>query len=149
MVLVRYQPFGGRPSHRDEVNRLFEGFFDRPEAGREAGQEVTLYPAVDLLEESGHYTISAELPGLKAEDVKITLADNVLTVEGEKKEERERKGRNYHRVERSQGRFRRSFSLPGGVRADRVKAAARDGVLTITVPKAEEAVAREIEVESA
>ena len=149
MVFVRYHPFGGRPSFRDEANRLFEGFFDRPEAGREAGQEVTLYPAVDLLEESGHYTITAELPGLKAEDVKITLAENVLTVEGEKKEEREREGRNYHRVERSQGRFRRSFALPGGVRADRVKAASRDGVLTITVPKAEEAVAREIEVESA
>jgi HSP20 family protein len=145
MVLVRYHPFGGRPSFRDEANRLFEGFFDRPEAG----QDATLYPAVDLLEESDRYTITAELPGLKAEDVKITLADNVLTVEGEKREERERKERNYHRVERSQGRFRRSFSLPGGVRADRVKAAARDGVLTITVPKAEEAVAREIKIESA
>ena len=117
MALVRYRPFGRLLPFRDEMDRLFEGFFGYPEGKR----DLMLHPPMDLVEEDDHYTITAELPGLKAEDVKITLTHNILTVEGEKKQEREQKERNYDRVERSYGHFRRSFALPNGVQADKVK----------------------------
>ena len=143
MALMHYQPFGGLLSHRDEMNRLFGDAYGRSRTG----QGLALYPPVDVTEDEDRYTITVELPGLSTEDVKITLERDVLTIEGEKREERERG--NYHRLERTHGRFRRSFALPRGVRADQVKGAARDGVLTITVPKAEEARVKEIAVETA
>ena len=146
MSLVSHRPFGGLLSLSDEMNRLMA---NSPGRTTETGREYALFPAVNVVEDADRFTITAELPGLTADDVKVTLAENVLTVEGEKKEETEEKERNYHRIERSSGRFRRSFALPGGLQPDKVKAVTRDGVLTITAPKAEQAVAHEVKVESA
>ncbi len=143
MALMRYHPFGGLLSRRDEFDRPFGDACGRSRTGR----ELALHPPVDVTEDEDRYTFTVELPGLSTEDVKITLERDVLTIEGEKKEERERG--DYRRLERTHGRFRRSFALPRGVRADQVKGAARDGVLTITVPKAEEARVKEIAVETA
>jgi HSP20 family protein len=87
-----------------------------------------------------------ELPGVNKDDVKITMQDNILTIRGEKKEEKKGKEGNAHRVERYYGSFQRSFSLPTSVKNDRIEAEYRDGILTINMPKAEEAKPKQIEV---
>ncbi len=105
-----------------------------------------LLPAVDVEESENDYVFRAEIPGLKKEDVKISLVDNVLTLAGEKKAEERRQDRTYHRVERTSGSFRRTYSISKPIQADKISAQYKDGVLEITVPKAEEAKPREIEI---
>jgi len=102
-------------------------------------------PATDIVEEADGVRIALELPGLKSEDVKITLENFVLTIRGEKKQVKEEKGKVY-RYERSYGAFERSFSLPNTVDADKVSATFENGVLTVSIPKAEQAKPREIQV---
>jgi len=103
-------------------------------------------PAVDVFEDKESLKIVAELPGLKPEDVKITMENNTLTLRGEKKQVAEEKTERVHRYERSYGSFERSFSLPNTVDAEKVAAAFENGVLTVTLPKAEKAKPREIAV---
>jgi HSP20 family protein len=103
-------------------------------------------PSVDVFEDKESLKIVAELPGLKPEDVKITLENSTLTLRGEKKQVAEEKTERVHRYERSYGSFERSFSLPNTVDADKVAASFENGVLTITLPKAEKAKPREIAV---
>jgi HSP20 family protein len=103
------------------------------------GESPALWsPAVDLVESKEGYAISVELPGAKKEDVSVECHDNLLSIHGEKKSEREEKDEHRHYVERSYGSFSRSFRLPSDASADRVKATFKDGVLTIEIPKAEE-----------
>ena len=146
MALVKWRPRGSLFDVRDEVNRLFDGFLpDFPWRGEtEAGSWV---PRVDIAETNGELVVAAELPGLTRDDVSIRIENNVLTLKGEKKQEEEEKATNYHRIERSYGAFSRSFSLPSTVDASKVRAAFRDGVLTITLPKTEEAKGKEIPIE--
>jgi HSP20 family protein len=106
-------------------------------------------PSVDVFEDKESLKIVAELPGLKPEDVKITLENSTLTLRGEKKQVAEEKTERVHRYERSYGSFERSFSLPNTVDADKVAASFENGVLTITLPKAEKAKPREIAVKPA
>jgi HSP20 family protein len=94
-------------------------------------------PAVDMSENDAAYVVTVELPGVKREDVSIEIAEDVLSIHGEKKSEREEKSERRHYVERSFGSFSRSFTLPAHVAADRIKASFRDGVLTIEIPKIE------------
>ncbi|MBK6766705.1 MAG: Hsp20/alpha crystallin family protein [bacterium] len=103
-------------------------------------------PDVDIAENPESYEIHAELPGMREEDINLTLNNNVLTVSGEKKREIKEEKDNFVRVERSYGKFERSFSLPNNITADRVSANYADGVLKITLPKAEEAKSRTIKV---
>lgn len=103
-------------------------------------------PDVDIAENHDSYEIHAELPGMREEDFNITLNNNVLTISGEKKREVKEEKDNFVRVERSYGRFERSFSLPNNIVGDRVAANYADGVLRITLPKAEEAKSRTIKV---
>ena len=103
-------------------------------------------PDVDIAENPDNYEIHAELPGMREEDISITLNNNVLTISGEKKREVKEEKDNFVRVERSYGKFERSFSLPNNIAADRVAASYADGVLKITLPKAEEAKSRTIKV---
>jgi len=127
-----------------EINRMFDSFFRGPE---EDGLQTTSWnPLVDVTENDHSYLLNVELPGVSRNDVKIVVQDNQLTIRGEKKQEKESKNSNYHRVERSYGSFQRTFTLPTTVRAEKIEANYNDGVLTITVPKAEEAKAKEIEV---
>jgi len=103
-------------------------------------------PSVDVFEDKESLKIVAELPGLKPEDVKITLENSTLTLRGEKKQVAEEKTERVHRYERSYGSFERSFSLPNTVDTDKVAASFENGVLTITLPKAEKAKPREVSV---
>ncbi len=101
-------------------------------------------PTVDISETKDEVIVKAEVPGMTKEDISVFLQDNVLTLRGEKKQEKEEKDKTFHRVERSYGSFVRSFTLPTLVQADKVKAAYKVGVLQITLPKAEEVKPKEI-----
>ena len=103
-------------------------------------------PAVDIKETEEALQFKVELPGLAKEDVEITVENSVLTIAGERKFEKETKGENYHRLERSYGSFSRSFTLPTGVRAEQVEATFDQGVLNITLPKQEESKPRKISI---
>ena len=103
-------------------------------------------PATDLQETKDDVVVSVELPGMKKDEIKVTVQDNILTIRGEKKQEKEEKDTNYHRIERSYGFFTRSFSLPTTVKADQIKAAYDNGVLRVELPKAEEVKPKEIPI---
>jgi HSP20 family protein len=127
-----------------EINRMFDSFFRGTLSDTD---ELTAWsPSVDIAERENDCVVKVELPGVSKDDVRITLQDNTLTIRGEKKQEKESKESNYHRVERSYGSFQRTFTLPTAVRADKVDASYKDGILSITLPKAEEAKAKQIEV---
>jgi HSP20 family protein len=152
MSIVRWSPahdLATLPSDvlsiQREINRMFNSFF-RPANEDESLATAAWNPAVDIAERDHEYVVRIELPGVTREDVKITMEDNTLVVRGEKKQEKESKGANYHRVERSFGSFQRSFMLPSGVSPDAIGATFKDGVLNITLPKSEEAKRKEIEV---
>jgi HSP20 family protein len=133
---VELDPFGGWGPFREwglpaRLGRLF-GDLPVTSGGRIA-------PAVDIAEDDDRYVVTVELPGSKKEDVTVEMKDNLLTIRGEKRTEREGKKEHSRWVERSFGSFSRSFTLPANAIADRVKASFKEGVLTIEVPKAEDA----------
>jgi len=103
-------------------------------------------PAFDIKENEKEYVVTAELPGMEAKDIDVTLSDGILTVKGEKKKEHEDKGENYHRIERSYGSFHRSFRIPGKIKTDSVDANYKDGILKLTLQKTEESGSKKIEV---
>ena len=129
-----------------EINRVFDNFF-HGDVEDDGSFGLSLWtPAVDIKEEADGYVVNVELPGVKKDDVKITVESNVLTIRGEKKEEKNAKEGNFQRVERSYGSFQRSFTLPSTVKNEKIEASYNDGVLTVTLPKAEEAKPKQIEV---
>ncbi|MCX7984007.1 MAG: Hsp20/alpha crystallin family protein [Bacteroidetes bacterium] len=152
MALIRWNPareLANFPNEifnlQREINRMFDSFF----RGWRDEEETSLAqwsPAVDIAEKDDAYIVKVELPGVEKDDVKVTLESNVLTIRGEKKFEKETKKENYHRIERCYGSFNRSFTLPSTVKSDKIDATYKDGVLTITLPKAEEAKPKQIEV---
>ena len=103
-------------------------------------------PTVDIEENRDNFTIKAELPGVKKEDVSVSLEDSVLTIRGQKKYEKEEKDKKHHLVECSYGSFVRSFTLPANIKSDKIDANYKDGILSLTVPKAEESKPKQIEV---
>jgi HSP20 family protein len=106
-------------------------------------------PPVDIYETEDAIVLKAELPGIDAKDVEVRVEDNTLYLKGERKYEKEVKEQNYHRVERSYGSFARSFSLPNSIDAEKVKAEYKDGLLTLTMPKREEAKPKTIKIDVA
>ena len=120
---------------------LFDAFFNdsRLPAAVGNGSAVNYSPRIDVKESEAAYEISAELPGLEEKDVEITVADGILTLKGEKSAEKEEQDDNYYRKERVYGSFERSFRLPDEVEADKVEANFKNGVLTVGLPKSEEA----------
>jgi HSP20 family protein len=153
MTLIRWKPtreLAQWPndlwSMQREINRMFDSFM---QGGTQDDGSFGLNmwtPAVDIAERENEFEVKVELPGVSKDDVKITLESNILTIRGEKKQEKEDKGENHHRVERSYGSFQRSFMLPAIVKNDKIDANYRDGILTIMLPKAEEAKPKQIEV---
>ncbi len=130
---------------RRQINRMFDNLF-RGELPEPSELDGIWNPSVDIAERENEYLVKVELPGVNKDDVRITLEENLLTIRGEKKQEKESKDANYHRMERSYGSFQRSFTLPTSVKADKIDASYRDGILTVTLPKADEAKRKQIEV---
>ena len=142
-LIPRFRSIATRPE-RDIFDWAFDGF-DLPDIFR---SEKALTPAFDISETANEIHVKAELPGVDAKEIDITVTGDLLTIKGEKKEENEEKGQNFHRRERRYGSFSRSFRLPVEVKADSIDAGYKDGVLTVTMPKAEAEKARRIEVTS-
>lgn len=153
MALVRFRPFSQSPDDpfRDvtdiqgQMNRLFDSLLGRPSPM--AGLERMWAPAVDVYETEDELVIAAELPGLNQKDVHLTLAGDMLTLRGERQRSHEVTPDSYYRAERWWGKFERTLPLPIPVEAGKVKAAYRDGVLTVTLPKADEIKQKEIKID--
>jgi HSP20 family protein len=153
MSLIRWQrpetnvwsPFRHLSLLRHEIDRLF----DSPLNALSSDSQQFLSgwaPAVDLHEERDHLVLRAELPGMKKEDIDISLHGDVLTLSGERKEEKEYEKAETYRSERFLGKFQRIFTLPVAVDANKVQASYRDGILTVHLPKSEEAKPKQIDV---
>jgi HSP20 family protein len=137
----------GFPDLFDEMDRLWESFMPARWRGFGIPGRDRLMPALDVFEKEGKLHVHAELPGLTAKDVEIEIADDALTISGEKKDEREVREGNYYRTERSYGSFRRQVALPAGADTDNVEANFKDGLLKIEIPvKAATTTAKKIEV---
>ena len=135
-------------SLQQQIDRLFDDFTRGFPTFAGAGA-TELMPSMDVTETDKQIEITAELPGLEDKDVQVNVADNVLTIRGEKKAEKEEKDKAYRLVERSYGSFMRSLELPEGVNADAIKASINKGVLTVTVPKPAPAQVKKIDVQAA
>ena len=145
MSLIRWEPFG----NLDDVFGRTRSLWPRWALEENGGQRVEWRPTADISETDGEYLIRAELPAVKKEDVKVTIDDGVITIHGERKQDKEDKTEKFHRLESFRGSFTRSFSLPENVSAEAVRCDTRDGVLTVRIPKAKPAVRqpRQIPVE--
>ncbi len=131
----------------DEVNRLFDSFFQdagwtfsrdlAPGAANGNGLASMLWPQLDIAESGKHYTVSAELPGVSRDDMDLTVQDDTLVISGQKKRESREDSEEFHRVERSFGRFQRTLTLPADADTDNIAADFVDGVLTVTIPRRE------------
>jgi len=146
MALVRWEPRGVLDL-RDDIDRLFDRFWRRQD-GDEALSTSVWHPTVDISEQDDAYEVKADLPGVAKDDIKLKIANNVLSLTGERKSEREdgKQGDTYHRFERSYGSFTRSFSLPSAVDEGKVTANFKDGVLTVKLPKSKSAMPKAIKV---
>ncbi len=151
MNLTRYQRpevawpgFGRLSSLRDELDRLFESPWT--ELARTSQLLSGWTPALDIHEDKDNFIVRAELPGMKREDIDVSLHDGALSISGERKLEQKFEEAEVYRTERFFGKFQRTVSLPAAVAADKVKAQYKDGVLTITLPKTEEAKPKQIDV---
>ncbi len=140
MALIRWQP----PNEVFDLSRVLDSFWGAPTSGKRF--QTAWAPSVDVSETDEEIVVSAELPGLKPEEVSVTVADGSLTIAGEKKRESETEEKHLRRVERSYGAFTRSFQLPGLVEAGAISASYGDGVLNVTLPKAENARTKQIAV---
>jgi len=148
-AVTRWNPscsFHRHPVER-AFGRLFNQFAPGPLSEREEDvAEARWAPAVDVKESDEALTVFVELPGVEKKDIDISLEDNVLTVTGQRTLSRDEKKESYHRIERTYGKFSRSFRLPANVQGDKVAAQFKDGVLSVEIPKAEEAKPRQIEI---
>jgi HSP20 family protein len=145
MTLVRWQPQALFGFHND-FNRFFEGF--RNAWGNGDSRPVAWRPSMDVSETEQAVVVQVDLPGLSREEIKVNVDKNVLTVHGEKRHESEEDEKRFHWTERTYGSFKRSFTLPSAVDAEKISAAYTDGVLTLTLPKTEEARPKEIEIKA-
>ena len=146
MPIVRWEPFRDLVTAQRDFERLFREAFSSQHGETELSTR-SWAPPVDIYETEEAIVLKAELPGVEAKDVEIRVEDNTLYLKGERKFEKEVKEQNYHRVERSYGSFARSFSLPNSISSDKVKAEFKDGLLTLTMPKREEAKPKTIKID--
>jgi len=142
-TLTRWEPFRGATSLQDQINRVFNDVLER------TGEESSLTawaPAVDIYETEHELVLKADLPDIDPKDLDIRVENNILTIRGERKFEKNVSEENYLRVERSYGSFTRSFTLANTVNSEAIKAAYENGVLTLSIPKREEAKPKQIKV---
>ena len=131
----------------NEMGRIFGDAFGSQESETDM-EETPWVPRVDIAETENGFEIRAELPGVSENDVNVSVTDNLLIIKGEKQQEEETEGKNYHRVERRYGSFQRSFTLPRHIETDAINAEFKDGVLTLGIPKAEVAKPTEISIKA-
>jgi HSP20 family protein len=137
-------PFRDFERMRRDMDRLWDSFFER--GVRRTDEEGEWLPSLDVAETKNDVVVKAEIPGMDPKDIDISLTDGLLTIKGEKKEEREEKEKDYHLVERSYGTFTRWIRLPKEVQRDKINASYKNGVPTVTLPKSEEAKKKEIKI---
>ncbi|MGB7845766.1 MAG: Hsp20/alpha crystallin family protein [Candidatus Acidiferrum sp.] len=142
-TLTPFHPFRSTSAVQDQINRLFNEAFDRPS---DEANLTPWAPAVDIFETENALVVKADLPDVKPEELDIRVENNILTIRGERKFEKQVNENNYLRVERSYGAFSRSFSLANTVNAEAIKADYKNGVLTLSIPKREEAKPKQIKV---
>jgi HSP20 family protein len=142
-TLNPWKPFPGAATFEDQIHRLFGNVLER---SAEESNLTSWAPAVDIYETEHELVVKADLPEVDAKDLDIRVENNILTIRGERKFEKKVNEENYLRVERVYGSFRRSFSLASTVNAEAIKADYQNGVLTLTVPKREEAKPKQIKV---
>jgi HSP20 family protein len=146
MALIRWEPVAELGTIQNEMNRLFNTFFDQPAPTSRGSTSRRWIPAMDLIEAGDHYVLRADLPGLSDDDVNIQLRDNMLTISGERTAEHDENEEGYHRLERAFGSFARSLTLPDGVNPDGVQAHFDRGVLEIRIPKPEQKKPRQVQI---
>jgi HSP20 family protein len=144
MALVRWEPVRELHSMQQEMNRLFNTFFDAPADAPATSRRWV--PAMDLVELDDHFVLRADLPGLSEADVKIEVTDDVLTLSGERRFEHEAREEGFYRLERGAGAFSRSLTLPDGVDAGAIEASFVRGVLEVRIPKPEQRKPRRVEI---
>jgi HSP20 family protein len=144
MALVRYEPWNVLNQLRREMDRMFEGG-ENAEGSNIVTADWT--PAVDIKETDTAFVITADIPGVDPKDIEVNMENGVLTIRGERKEEKEEEREGYKRIERVRGTFYRRFSLPDTADADKISAKSKNGVLEITIPKQEKVQPRKIAVE--
>lgn len=145
--LTRWNPL----KELDEMEKRLAVMFGRSPLRKEGEREEAMTvaewaPLVDISEDEKEYLIKAELPEIKKEDIKVTVHDDVMTISGERKYEKEEKGKKYHRVERAYGSFTRSFTLPEDADGSKISAECKDGILRVRLPKTEKAKAKAVEI---
>jgi len=143
-VLTPWANLGRLTDLRDEIDRLFESPLN--ELTRASNLLSGWTPALDVFEDKDNFTVKAELPGMKKEDIEVSLHDGSLSISGERKSETKHEDAEVYRAERFFGRFQRTVTLPAPVAADKVKAQYKDGVLTVTLAKTEQAKPKQIDV---
>lgn len=145
MANMTRKPIGNLFNLHNEMGRLFGDLLSSQENDVDT-ENASWIPTVDISESENTYEIHAELPGVTENNVNISVTDNLLTIKGEKQVQENTDDKNYHRVERRYGSFKRSFTLPRLVNASEIKASFKDGILSLTIPKAEEAKPKEIQI---
>lgn len=139
MNLIKWDPFRELEDVSNRLNRLFGRSLPQTTASQDMLAMADWTPSVDITETDAAYVVKGEIPGVNKDDVKVTVEDGMLTIQGERKMEKEEKGKKFHRIERSYGSFMRSFRVPEDVEESKVKAEFKDGMITVTLPKSEKA----------
>lgn len=140
-AIVRYNPWSMLRDIQEEMNNVFNKNID--------GKGTQWTPHVDITEESDKYRVLADLPGVKLEDIKLTVDDNVMTIKGERKAENKKENENYSRIERFSGSFYRQFSLPENADIKNIQAKCKQGVLDVVIPKKEPTTPKSLEIKIA
>ena len=150
MTLVRFNPFRDLLNVEREFNRLSKTFDNRYGLSRRENDEefdnAVWTPLTDVFEDDNKYELKMDLPGVSKDDLKLSFKNGELCISGERKQEKEEKNGQYHRIERTFGKYYRSFRLPELIKSDKIDAEFKDGQLTVSIPKAEEAKPKELEI---
>jgi HSP20 family protein len=146
MTLTKWDPFKDLLSLQDRMNRLFDESVRNVKPGDEALSSAIWSPAVDIYETDDEVVVKAELPEVDQKDIDIQIENNTITLRGERKFNKETKKENFHRIERAYGAFSRSFTLPGTINQEGIRADYKDGILKISMPKREETKPKQIKV---
>lgn len=153
MKITKWDPISEMALLSENINKIFNRFFDegfltpRKSIFRDEFFKGVWSPDVDIYENKDSIVVKADLPGVDKDKIHVEVKDNILTIRGERKEEKESKDQNVYRVERRFGEFYRSFTLPEKVDASKIKAKYKDGILEVTLPKPEESKGKEVKVE--